>query len=112
MGNYYSTRSPSAFPSGPSQSFEDFLKSRIEEKGLIRKSEAILGDFQRRLSTIYHLDLSSVRPTLNDGVIVIDGTVENSRIKKLVGDIAENIMGVKEVVNNLETKDTRQSGKT
>ena len=52
----------------------------------------------------YHrnVDAAATRVTARDGVVTLDGTASSPVHKALAGDIAENVDGVRSVVNNLE----------
>lgn len=76
-------------------------------KGYTRTDERIREEICERLSDDFHIDASDITVQVKDGVVTLEGTVQDRSLKHRVEDIADNSSGVKEVHNVLRV--TRQA---
>jgi osmotically-inducible protein OsmY len=69
--------------------------------GYRRSDENILEDICDRLTQHAEIDASDIEVKVKDGEVILTGTVEDKRIKRLVEANVEMIPGVVDVVNEL-----------
>jgi len=79
-------------------------------KGYHRSDERIREDVNDRLSDDPFLDASDIEVQVNNGEVVLTGTVENRIDKRRAEDIAEDVSGVTNVLNQLRVKQTATTG--
>jgi osmotically-inducible protein OsmY len=77
-----------------------------------RSDERIREDINDRLTDHDYLDAYDVLVTVNEGEVILSGTVSSRRAKRLTEDIAESVSGVKNVQNQLRVADTARSEET
>jgi len=70
-------------------------------RGYTRSDERIREELCERLTEDDHIDPSEVNVSVRDGVVTLDGSVEQRWIKHNIEDMAEACPGVKDIVNNL-----------
>lgn len=73
-------------------------------KGYVRADERIRDDVCIRLAHDGHVDLREVEVDVADGVVTLRGTAHNRGEKHRIEDIAEHVMGVKDVHNELRVR--------
>jgi osmotically-inducible protein OsmY len=69
-----------------------------------RSDDRIRDDINDRLTDHDYLDASDIEVEVNAGEVVLTGTVENRRAKRLAEDIAEDVSGVRNVENRIRVK--------
>ncbi|WP_422650783.1 BON domain-containing protein [Cupriavidus sp. H18C1] len=74
---------------------------RTLPKGYRRTDERICDEVCERLAEARDLDVSEVTVEVGSGIVTLSGTVSDRRAKYRVEDIAEEVMGVDEVRNNI-----------
>src|SRR5262249_55763528 len=57
-----------------------------------------------------YLDASDIEVNVENSTIVLSGTVESRRAKRLAEDLAESVTGVKDVDNQLKVKERDKPG--
>ncbi len=70
-------------------------------KNYQRSDERIREDVCERLAMDHDIDASDVEVTVNDAVVLLNGTVNDRHAKRLAEDLSESVRGVKDVQNNL-----------
>lgn len=75
-------------------------------KGYARSDERIREDVNDRLSDDSFLDASEIEVQVNDGDVILTGTVDTRIDKRRAEDLAEDVSGVKNVQNQLRVKQT------
>jgi osmotically-inducible protein OsmY len=75
-------------------------------KGYHRSDERIREDVNDRLSDDPFLDASEIEVQVNNGEVILTGTVDNRIDKRRAEDIAEDVSGVTNVQNQLRVKQT------
>lgn len=70
-------------------------------KGYTRSDDRIEEDVSDRLEDHSYLDASDIEIEVNDGNVVLSGTVESRYAKRLAEDLAEDCSGVKNVENRI-----------
>ncbi|MCA7083550.1 BON domain-containing protein [Cupriavidus sp. DB3] len=76
-------------------------RARTLPKGYRRTDERICDEVCERLAEARDLDVSEVTVEVGSGIVTLSGTVSDRRAKYRVEDIAEEVMGVDEVRNNI-----------
>ncbi|SCU75356.1 Periplasmic lipoprotein (fragment) [Cupriavidus necator] len=71
-----------------------------------RTDERILEDLCEQLSRSARLDLSDVEVRVEQGVVTLEGSVPDRLQKYRIEDIADEIFGVKDLVNHLHVART------
>jgi hypothetical protein len=82
-------------------------------KGYKRSDERVKEDICERLMQSGHIDSSEVTIEVTQGLVVIEGTVPDRRMKYAIEDIAEAALGVNDVDNRVRVQggqSGRQSG--
>lgn len=69
-----------------------------------RSDERIKEDINDRLTDHYYLDASDIEVDVNNGEVVLTGTVDSRYAKRQAEDIAENVSGVTNVENRLRIR--------
>lgn len=78
-------------------------------KNYRRSDERIREDINDRLTEHDWLDASDVEVSVTAGEVTLSGAVENRHAKRLAEDIAESVVGVTNVQNNLRVRRERTS---
>jgi osmotically-inducible protein OsmY len=73
-------------------------------KNYTRSDERIKEDINDRLTDYHHLDASHIDVAVENGDVVLTGTVENRHAKRAAEDITEDVSGVKNVENRLRVQ--------
>lgn len=72
-------------------------------RGYVRSDERIREDVSDRLSWDDHVDASDITVTVSEGEVTLEGTTPDRAQKRRAEDIAEDVMGVKDVHNRLKS---------
>jgi hypothetical protein len=75
-----------------------------------RSDETILEEVCERLSQHGQVDASEIEVEIQDGDVILKGSVNDRREKRLAEDIAESVFGVGDVQNQLRTQDRQLGG--
>lgn len=78
-------------------------------KGYQRSDERIREEVSDRLTANDELDASEIEVQVRDCEVTLTGTVEDRRMKRLAEDLAEGVMGVRDVMNQVRVQGERQS---
>ena len=83
-------------------------------KGYQRSDERIREEISDRLMEHPEIDASDLEVKVKNGVVTLSGTVDDRSDKRLAEDIAESVMGVSDVMNQLgvQSQTGESSGKT
>jgi osmotically-inducible protein OsmY len=73
-------------------------------KGFKRSDERIREEASEALFRDHHVDASNIEVTVENGELVLSGTVESRRMKRLAEDCVESISGVNDVRNELRVQ--------
>jgi len=73
--------------------------------GYRRSEQAIRDDVCERLTRHGELDASSISVRVEDGEVILEGTVESRIAKRMAEDAAESVSGVRDVQNRLRVRD-------
>ncbi|UXI68992.1 BON domain-containing protein [Tahibacter amnicola] len=73
-------------------------------KGYSRSDERIKEDLCERLSDDDRIDASEITVTCNNGVVTLEGSVTERRMKHMAEDLCESCSGVKDVQNKLTVR--------
>lgn len=73
-------------------------------KGYRRSDERIREDISDRLMASEWIDASDIEVDVSRGEVTLSGTVHDRPAKRLAEDIVEDVMGVREVMNQLRVK--------
>jgi hypothetical protein len=76
-------------------------------KGYTRSDERIREDVCDRLMQRWEVDASDVDIQVKDGEVILSGVVQERRAKRMIEDIAEDVLGVKDVTNHIKVKSDR-----
>jgi hypothetical protein len=71
-------------------------------KGYKRSDDRIKEDVCDRLGQHGQVDASEIDVSLDDGVVTLEGTVDDRRTKRLAEDAAASVQGVRDVMNHLK----------
>ncbi len=78
-------------------------------KGYTRSDDRIKEDVNDRLTDDHALDASDIEVDVNNGEIVLSGTVDSRFEKRRAEDVAESVSGVRNVENRLRVNDYSRS---
>lgn len=70
-------------------------------KNYQRSDERIREDVCERLTMDHDVDASDIEVTVRDGVVTLDGTVNERHAKRIAEDVCESVRGVRDVQNQL-----------
>lgn len=73
-------------------------------RGYQRSNERIREDVCERLTDHPAIDATDVEVDAREGVVTLQGSVEDRRQKRLADDVAESVSGVRDVNNQLEVR--------
>lgn len=73
-----------------------------------RLDERIHDEVCGRLSMVAGVDVSEVSVRVDDGIVVLEGTVPQRRMKHLIEDVVDDCLGVRDIDNRLKV--TRDAG--
>jgi hypothetical protein len=74
------------------------------------EDERICVDVMQRLADDWYVDASEIGVAVESGVVTLSGEVENRPEKRLAEDCADDVAGVRDVVNNLRIREPRDRG--
>jgi len=97
----------------PDQSFSEFWSAPGPHygrgpKGYKRSNERIQEDLCERMTHHGYLNAEDIELEVNNGQVVLKGTVASRQEKRLAEDIAESVSGVSQVMNQLQVKQQGQ----
>lgn len=78
-------------------------------KGYRRRDETIVEEVSQELEQHGGIDASEIQVSCDEGVIKLSGTVDDRRQKRMAEDCAEDVYGVKDVVNELRVQQQNRS---
>ncbi len=90
--------SPGQWPAGP--------YAGRGPRGYRRPDDRIRDDVCARLTAHGGVDATDVEVAVEDGEVTLTGTVEDRAQKRLAGDVAESVPGVRDVHNRLRLRRT------
>ncbi len=79
--------------------------------GYTRSDERIRETVCEMLTEHDHVDATNIEVTVKGGEVMLGGSVEDRRQKRLAEDIAEQVSGVKDVQNQIRVMEKRGTGK-
>jgi osmotically-inducible protein OsmY len=79
--------------------------------GYTRSDERIRETVCEMLTEHHHVDATNIEVTVKNGEVMLGGSVEDRRQKRLAEDIAEQVSGVKDVQNQIRVMEKRGMGK-
>jgi hypothetical protein len=105
-GGYGSMRNFDGDDRGLLQRAGDWIERKIGKapKGYRRSDERIREDVCDRLMQRHDVDASDVDIQVKDGEVIMSGYVHERRAKRQIEDIAEDVLGVKDVTNHVKVK--------
>ena len=92
---------------GPSGYTEPYRRGRYAgrgPKGYRRSDERIREDINDRLTADPHVDATEIEVRVANGVVTLTGVVEDRATKRFAEDLAEDVMGVDDVNNQLKVR--------
>ena len=78
-------------------------------KGYQRSDERLRDEVSDRLMEHDEIDAGDIEVQVQDGEVTLTGTVPDRWMKRLAEDIAEQVMGVREVMNQVRIQNERES---
>jgi len=78
-------------------------------KGFKRSDERLKDDIQEALIRNSHIDASELEVQVKDGEVTLTGTVHSREEKRMAEEVAEVVIGVQEVQNNLRVGSKSQN---
>jgi osmotically-inducible protein OsmY len=79
-------------------------------KNYMRSDERIREDVNDRLTDYAYIDASDIEVTVNNGEVVLSGTVDSRYDKRLAESIAEDVTGVRNVENRIRVNRDYSTG--
>jgi len=76
-------------------------------KNFKRSDERIYDEICDRLSQGGHFDVSDVEIKVEDGEVTLEGSLDNRSDKHRIEMLADSVMGVKEITNQIKIKNTK-----
>jgi hypothetical protein len=73
-------------------------------KGYQRSDERIADDLNERLTNHRELDAREIQVSVTGAEVTLSGVVESRSARRLTEDIAESVLGVRHVMNNLRVR--------
>ena len=89
---------------GGRSGFSGAVRRPVGPKGYRRPDERVHEDVCERLAMNPHVDVSDVSVEVSNGVVMLEGTVQERREKYVIEEIAEAVFGVTEVENRLRVQ--------
>ncbi|HET7094074.1 MAG TPA: BON domain-containing protein [Thermomicrobiales bacterium] len=84
----------------------------VGPKGYKRSDERIDDDVNARLTWSPDLDPSDITVSVADGEVTLSGSVDSRWQKRLAGDIADDVPGVRDVFNQIKIRQNAPEAKT
>lgn len=81
--------------------------SGIQPRNYKRRDDEIREDVNERLTWHGYLDAQDIQVTVEDGIVSLEGTVEDRRAKRMAEDAADMVRGVRDVMNRLRLRKQR-----
>lgn len=81
--------------------------SGVGPRGYRRSDERITDDINDRLTWYGQLDATEIEVDVNDGVVTLNGTVDDRQQKRMAEDVVESVSGVEDVNNQLNIRNRR-----
>jgi osmotically-inducible protein OsmY len=73
-------------------------------KGYKRSDDRIREDVSEVLTRSHDVDASNIEVTVNDGIVVLSGTVDDRHAKRMAEDLAQDVSGVRDVENQIRVQ--------
>ena len=73
-------------------------------RGYQRADDRIRDDVNERLTRHPDIDASDIEVQVNNGEVILTGTVDHRDAKRMAEDVAEEVFGVREVHNQLRVQ--------
>lgn len=99
MGNYYETFDPPYFP----DLLRKYQPIPVNNDSYSRPDSAIMDDMNSRMAQLHGLNCAKVRITSENEILRLRGAVDSPEVRAFLGRVAENIAGVRAVINELAT---------
>ncbi|WP_420992337.1 BON domain-containing protein [Cupriavidus sp. 30B13] len=77
---------------------------RVGPKGYRRSDERLREDVCERLARNHALDVSEVVVSVSGGIVTLDGTVTERHVKHEIEEVADDVFGVTEVINQIRVR--------
>ena len=97
MGQYYETFNPPFFM----ERRYAYDAIAVNPKGYDRDDADIIRDLKRRFLELGPIDTSLVQVSSDDEIVSLKGKVASAAVARFLGLVAENILGVRSVLNRL-----------
>ena len=97
MGQYYETFNPPFFM----ERRYAYDAIAVNPKGYDRDDADIIKDLKRRFLELGPIDTSLVQLSSDDEIVSLKGQVASAAVARFLGLVAENILGVRSVLNRL-----------
>ncbi len=97
MGQYYETFNPPFFM----ERRYWYNAAAVNAKSYDRPDGEIISDLKKRLTQLGPIDSKEVTVTCQKQVLTLNGMVVNQDVKNFLGRIADNVLGVRSVQNQL-----------
>jgi osmotically-inducible protein OsmY len=81
----------------------------IGPRGYQRPDERIHEEVNDRLTNDPYIDATEIDVSVAEGVVTLNGTIENRAEKRLVEDCVDAVPGVRDVANNLRIREMEQA---
>lgn len=94
------------------QNREQLLSRNRGPKGFQRSDERIKEEICERLVQNINADLSEIELKVQNGDVTLSGSVQDKHLKRVVEDITESVMGVKDVNNQIRISRTSGTSQT
>ena len=91
----------------PRQAMQRVVRGLFHGKGpknWVRSEQRIHDDVCERLAHHHDVDASDIEVTVMEGEVTLTGSVPDRRTKRLAEDVAEEVLGVKDVHNRLKVE--------
>src|SRR5262245_35903653 len=81
----------------------------IGPRGYQRPDDRIREEVNDRLTNDPYIDATEIEVSVDEGVVTLNGTVENRAEKRLVEDCVDAVPGVRDVTNNLRIREMERA---
>ncbi len=71
---------------------------------VIPTDEAMKADVKGKIAEVYPAKATDIGVTVNQAVVTLTGTVDTAQQRQSIGDAANSVHGVKQVINNIQVK--------